>query len=66
MEFVEKARIRLEHWIRHNEHHYQEYEMFVEQLEGVGETESAKHVMEMMELLSKGTDCLRRAIKRLK
>jgi len=32
MDFIEKARLRLEHWITHNDHHQYEYEMFAEQL----------------------------------
>jgi len=65
MEFVEKARIRLEHWITHNDHHHEEYEMFVDQLAQVGKQESAKYVKEMMELTAKGTECLRKALKAL-
>jgi len=65
MDFAEKARIRLEHWITHNDHHHEEYEMFVDQLAQVGKKESAKHVQEMMELTAKGTECLRKALKAL-
>ena len=65
MDFAEKARIRLEHWITHNDHHHEEYETFVDQLEEVGKKESAKYVKEMMELTAKGTDCLRKALKAL-
>ena len=65
MEVVEKARIRLEHWITHNDHHHEEYEMFVDQLEQVGKKESAKYVKEMMEMTAKGTECLRKALKAL-
>ena len=65
MDFAEKARIRLEHWITHNDHHHEEYEMFVDQLAQVGKQESAKYVKEMMELTAKGTECLRKALKAL-
>jgi formyltetrahydrofolate hydrolase len=65
MDFIEKAKIRLEHWITHNDHHQEEYEMFVEQLEAADKKESAKHVREMMSLNSKSTDCLRDALKAL-
>jgi len=65
MDFAEKARIRLEHWITHNDHHHEEYEMFVDQLAQVGKKESAKYVQEMMELTAKGTECLRKALKAL-
>lgn len=65
MDFVEKARIRLEHWITHNDHHQEEYEMFVEQLEDAGKKRSAGHVREMMTLNAKSTDCLRKALDNL-
>ncbi len=65
MDFVEKARIRLEHWITHNDHHQEEYEMFAEQLQDAEKKESADNIREMMELTAKGTDCLRKALKAL-
>ena len=49
MEFKEKARIRLEHWVDHSDHHREDYEQFAEQLEGSGMIESAGYIREMME-----------------
>ncbi len=63
MDFVEKSKIRIEHWITHSEHHEEEYEMFAEQLEDAGLTESAKYIREMIELTSRSTDCLRKSLK---
>ena len=65
MDFLEKARIRLEHWISHSEHHREEYEMFAEQLEESGKKESARSIREMIDLESRSTDCLRAALKNL-
>jgi hypothetical protein len=65
MDFVEKAKIRLEHWITHNDHHQEEYEMFVEELESAGKKESAEHVREMVSLNSQSTTCLRKALEAL-
>ena len=65
MEFAEKAKVRLEHWITHNDHHHEEYEMFAEQLEGAGKDESAGHIREMIDLSSRSTECLRKALKGL-
>ena len=65
MDFFEKAQIRLEHWITHNDHHQEEYELFAEQLEEAGKKKSAEHVREMIELTSKSTSCLRKALKEL-
>ena len=63
MDFVEKAKIRLEHWITHNDHHQEEYEMFAEQLEDAGKEKSAQLVREMIKLVAKSTDCLRKALE---
>jgi len=63
MEFLEKAKMRLEHWITHSDHHQEEYSMFAEQLEEAGKLESAKYIREMIDLSSRSTDCLRRALK---
>ncbi|MFC1863034.1 hypothetical protein ACFL1Z_03680 [Thermodesulfobacteriota bacterium] len=61
MEFIEKAKVRIEHWMHHNEHHSEEYEMFAEQLEEAGKKESASSIREMIELTSKSSECLRKA-----
>ncbi|HKI49430.1 MAG TPA: hypothetical protein VKA69_08880 [Desulfobacteria bacterium] len=65
LEFVEKAKIRLEHWITHNDHHHEEYDLFADQLENAGKSESAKAIREMIKLSTKTTDCLRDALKHL-
>ena len=65
MEFSEKAKIRLGHWITHNDHHQEEYEIFAEQLDAAGENESARYVREMIELTQKSTECLRKALEAL-
>ncbi len=65
MEFVERARIMLERWITHNDHHQEEYEVFADQLEEAGKVESARYVREMMELNSRSTEYLKKALKAL-
>ena len=65
MEFVERAKIMLERWISHNDHHQQEYETFAGLLEEAGKAESARYVREMTELSTKSTACLRKALKAL-
>jgi hypothetical protein len=65
MDFMEKARVRLEHWISHNDHHREDYEKFVKELEEAGKTESARHMREMMDLTVRSTECLRKALKAL-
>ena len=63
MDFGEKARMKLEHWITHNEHHEEDYEAFAEQLEAAGMGESAGYVREMKALTAKSTACLKKALK---
>jgi len=65
MEFIDKAKARIEHWIHHNDHHNEDYEAFAQQLEEAGKGESAASVREMMELTSKSTECLRKALEKL-
>ncbi len=65
MDFVEKAKLRLEHWITHNEHHQEDYEAFIAQLQESGMQESADHIQEMMALTAKSTECLRKALNAL-
>jgi len=61
MDFIEKAKIRLDHWIDHNEHHCEDYEAFADELEQVGNSESAKHIRDMTALTIKSTECLKKA-----
>ena len=65
MEFVEKAKIMLERWISHNDHHQEEYETFADLLEEAGKADSAKYVREMTELSSRSTACLKKALEAL-
>ena len=60
MDFVEKARIRLEKWTTHNDNHKEEYEMFAGQLLEAGKNESPEHVREMIEMTAKSNECLRK------
>lgn len=65
MEFIDKARIRLEHWIHHSEDHYQEYVSFAKELEEAGKIESARHLKDMVSLSARSTECLKKAMKAL-
>ncbi|NQT10228.1 MAG: hypothetical protein HQ573_03550 [Desulfobacteraceae bacterium] len=65
MDFIEKARIRLENWITHNDHHQEEYGMFAEQLQDAGKNESSEHVRKMIEMTVKSNECLLKALKAL-
>jgi hypothetical protein len=65
MEFMEKARIRLEHWIHHGEQHSEEYSSFAKELEDAGKIESARHLKDMISLTTRSTECLKKAMKAL-
>jgi hypothetical protein len=65
MEFVEKARVRLNHWLAHNDSHRQEYEEFAAELETAGQTASALRIREMVTLSAKSGECLRKALQSL-
>jgi len=65
MEFVEKARIKLEHWMTHNDNHREEYEEFARELQQADQSSSADHVREMIDLAEKSSECLRKALRAL-
>ena len=65
MEFSEKARIRLEHWLSHNEHHLEEYKGFADLLEEAGKSESAKYIREMVNHSVLSTECMKKALRAL-
>jgi hypothetical protein len=65
MDFTEKARVRIAHWVEHSENHLKEYETFAQELETNGKNESAQQIREMAALAAQGNGCLARALKAL-
>lgn len=65
MRVIEKARVRLQHWVAHNEHHQEEYARFAAELEEAGQAASAAQVREMVALSRRSGECLRRALEAL-
>jgi hypothetical protein len=65
MDFVEKARLRLSHWIAHNESHQEEYERLAAELDEAGKRASALQIREMVELSKRSDECLRKALAAL-
>ena len=65
MDFTEKARIRLEHWIEHNHHHHEEYNEFADQLEEAGKPECARQIRDMTAHSERATACLQKALEAL-
>ena len=65
MDLMEKSKVRLEHWISHNDHHYEEYEAFADELQKAGKSKSAQAIREMMGFTAKCTACLKKAMDAL-
>jgi hypothetical protein len=65
MEFQEKARVRIEHWLDHNKSHVEDYQKFAEQLEEAGMQTSAGHIREMIAWTAKSNACLEEALATL-
>lgn len=65
MEFQEKARIQIEHWMEHNVNHEAEYERFAEQLDKEGFSGAAEHIRELVRLTKEGTRSLQMALSSL-
>ncbi len=65
MKTAERAKIRLEHWITHNEHHESEYLQFAQDLEQAGFDTAAAEVKQMVEFNARSNDCLRKALAAL-
>jgi hypothetical protein len=65
MNFDEKARVRIEHWIHHNLDHLADYQAFASELEAAGKAECAWHVRAMGSLLSQSNDHLKEALRYL-
>jgi hypothetical protein len=65
MDFDEKARIRMEHWLSHSDQHQQEYEKFADELEQAGKADSAAAVRGMAALEARSAEYLRKALEAL-
>ena len=65
MDFQERAKIRIEHWLSHNESHVKEYEDFIQELEKEKKQACADHIREMIDFTVKSNDALRKAIAAL-
>lgn len=66
MDFMEKARIRLEHWMTHSSHHLDEYETFAEQLAAEGKADASAHIWDIVSLTIRMNASLEKALAALK
>ena len=65
MDYIKKARIQMEHWMKHSNSHVEEYETFTNELETAGKSESAKYIREMAALVAQSNEKLEKALKKL-
>ncbi len=65
MDFLEKASVRMKHWLDHNHHHEEEYDSFALQLEQSNQAASAQWIREMISLAKKSSSCLEKALEAL-
>lgn len=65
MEFKEKAKIRIQHWLKHNQEHAQEYQNMARELEANGLPEVAEAIMALAKNTELGSACLQKAISAL-
>jgi hypothetical protein len=66
MEFGEKAKIRIEHWMKHTTDHIQEYTKFAEELEQFGHNDAAKPIRDMTEITAQCKKYMKDALSLLK
>ncbi|MGD9162356.1 MAG: hypothetical protein PVG39_28360 [Desulfobacteraceae bacterium] len=65
MDSNEKAKMRIEHWRKHNHSHIEEYEAFASELETTGKGESAGYIREMAALIAQSNEKLGKALEKL-
>jgi hypothetical protein len=65
MEFLEKATVRMKHWMEHNDSHRREYETFAAELDEANAAASAGYIRELAQLEQKSKECLQQALEAL-
>jgi hypothetical protein len=66
MEFREKAKLRIEHWMKHSADHVREYSKFADELENSGYSDAAYNIREMATITSKCAHCMKSALLSVK
>jgi hypothetical protein len=62
MEFREKAKIRIAHWMKHTDNHIKEYARFADELEKSGYDNAARNIRETASITTKCSHCLTNAL----
>ena len=66
MDFIDRATMRIEHWMEHNIGHLHSYEQFAAELEAGGVGDAARHVRAMAEHTRESQICLDSALAALR
>jgi nickel/cobalt exporter len=61
----EKFKILLNHWIKHNREHSQEFREWAKKAKGFGEAEACDDILQAAQEIDKANDALLRALRRL-
>lgn len=65
MNFTERAKMRIEHWIHHNASHGKAYDRFAAELEMSGKLESARQIRKVVLQIEQVNDLLGDALRGL-
>ena len=63
MEFREKAKLRIEHWMKHSNAHVNEYSEFADELDNYGYIDAARNIREMATITAKCSHYLINALQ---
>lgn len=66
MDFIDKAVMRIEHWLEHNHNHLRSYEQFAAELETGAAGDAARHIRALAELTRESQTCLDSALAALR
>ncbi len=63
MEELEKLKTVLQHWVRHNESHFEEYKKWAEIASSIGLQNVRESIFKAMELIKQANDEFHKALK---
>lgn len=65
MEERDRLRVMIEHWIKHNEVHFDEYQRWAEKASSLGMEEVKGKILQAVEQIKKANDIFRSALEGL-
>jgi len=63
MEELKKLKAVLQHWVRHNENHFEEYKKWAETASSMGLQNVSGSILKAMELIKQANDEFHKALK---